>query len=89
MSTTGRRDIHLSLTADQADDLISALEAHRGSFERLEKEAGHGFGLPAAYWAGRVQEVQELLDAVRRQEPGDDTGLQGEGGAGRELGQAD
>lgn len=67
MTNTPRKDIHLSLTGDQYDDLTSALETHRNSFERLATEAGNGFGyLDTTYWTQRVTEVQQLLDAVHQ-----------------------
>lgn len=65
-----RKEIHLSLTNDQLDDLTSALEAHRDSFKKLAADAKLGFGLDAPYWEGRVADVQDLLDAVRRQAEG-------------------
>lgn len=88
MGSNRRREIRLSLTADQFDDLASALEAHRDGFERLAEEAGNGFGLPEAYWNGRVDEVQQLLDAVHRPAAGDASGLREEDGSGRTWGQA-
>lgn len=65
MNTQRRKDLHLSLTDDQFDDLISALENHRDCFQRLAEEAVNGFGLGAPYWGGRVNEIQELIDMVQ------------------------
>ena len=61
-----RKDIHLSLTHDQLDDLTSGLEAHRDSFTKLAADAKLGFGLDATYWNGRAVDVQSLLDTVHR-----------------------
>ncbi|ALQ31678.1 MULTISPECIES: hypothetical protein [Micrococcaceae] len=67
MTNTPRKDIHLSLTGDQYDDLTSALETQRNSFEHLAAEASNGFGyLDTAYWTHRVTEVQQLIDTVHR-----------------------
>jgi hypothetical protein len=63
---TLRKDIHLSLSDDQYDDLTSALEAHRDSMQQFAKESVLGFGLDSTYWSHRVTEVQDLLEAVRR-----------------------
>ena len=65
--TNRRKDIHLSLTNDQLDDLTSALEAHRDGFRKLAADAKLGFGLDASYWDGRVADVQNLLDTVHRE----------------------
>ena len=63
-------DMHLS--HDQHDDLVSALESHRNYFEDLAASSVNGFGLDTAYWNGRVEEIQQLLQAVRdlADEPG-------------------
>lgn len=61
-----RKDIHLSLTNDQLDDLTSGLEAHRDNFKKLAADAKLGFGLDAPYWNSRVADVQDLLDTVHR-----------------------
>ncbi|MHA7227594.1 hypothetical protein [Glutamicibacter soli] len=67
MTNTPRKDIHLSLTGDQYDDLTSALETQRNSFERFAADASNGFGyLDTAYWTHRVTEVQQLIDTVHR-----------------------
>lgn len=69
---TPRQDINLSLSADQYDDLTSALEGHRSGIQQLADEAKLGFGLDEAYWSNRVAEVQELLDTVQRLAAGED-----------------
>lgn len=67
MTNTPRKDIHLSLTGDQYDDLTSALETQRNSFEQFAADAGNGFGyLDTAYWTQRAAEVQQLIDTVHR-----------------------
>lgn len=67
MTNRPRKDIHLSLTGDQYDDLTSALETQRNSFEQFATDANNGFGyLDTAYWTQRATEVQQLLDTVRR-----------------------
>lgn len=66
--------IPLSLTSDQLDDLVSALEAHRDGFKKLAAEASVGFGLDSTYWQGRVDDVQNLLDTVHRLVGEDDLG---------------
>lgn len=72
MTNTPRKDIHLSLTGDQYDDLASALETHRNSFQNLASEASNGFGyLDTEYWTQRVTEVQHLIDTVHRLARGD------------------
>lgn len=63
---TPRKDLHLSLSQDQYDDLTSALETHRNELQRFADSSSSGFGLDLAYWTRRVDEVQELLDSVRR-----------------------
>lgn len=65
--TNRRKDIHLSPTNDQLDDLTSALEAHRDGLRKLAADAKLGFGLDASYWDGRVADVQNLLDTVHRE----------------------
>lgn len=65
MNRRPRKHLHLNLNDDQFDDLISALENHRDCFQRLSEEAANGFGLGAHYWNGRVNEIQELIDAVQ------------------------
>lgn len=72
MVNTPRRDINLSLSNDQYDDLTSALEGHRAGIQQLADEAKLGFGLDEAYWSNRVTEVQELLDTVHRLARGED-----------------
>lgn len=69
---TPRKDINLSLSTDQYDDLTSALEGHRTGIQQLADEAKLGFGLDEAYWSNRVAEVQELLDTVQRLAAGED-----------------
>jgi len=69
---TPRKDIKLSLSTDQYDDLTSALEGHRIGMQQLADEAKLGFGLDEAYWRNRVAEVQELLDTVHRLAAGED-----------------
>lgn len=67
MTNIPRKDIHLSLTGDQYDDLTSALESQRNSFEQFAADAGNGFGyLDTAYWTQRATEVQQLIDTVHR-----------------------
>lgn len=67
MTNIPRKDIHLSLTGDQYDDLTSALETQRNSFEQFAADASNGFGfLDTAYWTHRVTEVQQLIDTVHR-----------------------
>ena len=67
MTNTPRKDIYLSLTGDQYDDLTSALETQRNSFEQFAADANNGFGyLDTAYWTQRVNEVQQLIDTVHR-----------------------
>ena len=63
---THRKDIHLSLSYDQYDDLTSALETHRDGLQQFVKESASGFGLETTYWSHRVAEVQGLLEAVHR-----------------------
>ncbi|HJX78286.1 hypothetical protein [Glutamicibacter sp.] len=63
---THRKNIHLSLSHDQYDDLTSALETHRDSLQQFAQESVNGFGLDTAYWSHRVAEVQDLLEAVHR-----------------------
>ena len=65
MNRRPRKHLHLNLNDDQFDDLISALDSHRDCFRRLSEEAANGFGLGIPYWDGRVNEIQELIDAVR------------------------
>lgn len=72
MVNTPRKDINLSLSTDQYDDLISALEGHRTGIQQLADEATLGFGLDQGYWSNRVAEVQELLDTVHRLAAGED-----------------
>ena len=66
MNHQRRKDLHLSLTGDQFDDLISALENHRDNFQRMAEEALNGFGLGEPYWGARVHEIQELIDMVQQ-----------------------
>ena len=66
MLNTHRKDIHLSLSPDQYDDLTSALETHLNGLQQFAKESVLGFGLDSTYWSHRVTEVQDLLEAVRR-----------------------
>lgn len=66
MLNTHRKDIHLSLSPDQYDDLTSALETHRDGLQQFVKESALGFGLETSYWSHRVAEVQGLLEAVHR-----------------------
>lgn len=61
-----RKDIHLSLSHDQYDDLTSALETHRDGLQQFVKESALSFGLETTYWSHRVAEVQGLLEAVHR-----------------------
>ena len=63
---THRKDIHLSLSPDQYDDLTSALETHLNGLHQFAKESALGFGLETTYWSHRVAEVQGLLEAVHR-----------------------
>ena len=66
MLNTHRKDIHLSLSPDQYDDLTSALETHLNGLHQFAKESALGFGLETTYWSHRVAEVQGLLEAVHR-----------------------
>lgn len=66
MLNTHRKDIHLSLSPDQYDDLTSALETHLNGVHQFAKESALGFGLETTYWSHRVAEVQGLLEAVHR-----------------------
>lgn len=61
-----RKDIHLSLSNDQYDDLTSALEIHRKGLQQFADKSENGFGLGPEYWSGRVADVQKLLEAVHR-----------------------
>lgn len=69
---TPRKDINLSLSTDQYDDLTTALESHRDGTQRLAEESRSGFGLEEAYWTNRVSEIQQLLDTVHRLAAGED-----------------
>ncbi|QRQ78321.1 hypothetical protein [Glutamicibacter protophormiae] len=73
MNPRHRKDLHLSLSDDQFDDLLSALESHRNYLQGLAEEAANGFGLGAPYWGGRVNEVQELIVMVQHLGRDDET----------------
>lgn len=56
--------LQLSLTPDQAADLLNALEDHRDSFHAKATDPLRGFGLDEEYWSSREKELQALFRLV-------------------------
>ncbi|HJX79990.1 hypothetical protein [Glutamicibacter sp.] len=58
------KNLHLALSNTQISDLLNALEDHHKYFLDQADHATLGFGLDAAYWSTRAQEVNEVRQLI-------------------------